>query len=354
MNRVERELLLHCLQSVQPGLPAREVRGQTTCFVFEDGHIHTYNDEIACKIPSPLGDFTGAIQSQKLLEMLQKLTEETLEFEQTENQLHFHGKNGRKAYFNLESDNPIPIKEIETPKKWSKINDTFSEAVQFVQQCSSKDEDYFDLTCIHITDSFVEAHNNYQLCRWNLKTGFKNPVLVRQAAMKHVAVLGLTYVSETEAWIHFKGDSGLILSCRRYVMDYKDLSPIINSTKGHPTTLPKGLIEAADKASTMLDDTEDGGMVFVEIRPGKLRISSEGVRGGYIEPKKIDYDGKPLSFLVTPKLLIDLVKRHNDCFISDSKIRVTNGDYTYISCLSKPKSKKEAAEEYEGEQEESE
>lgn len=348
--RVEREVLLHALQSVQPGLASRAVRGYETCFCFVDGNIYTYNEEIACRIPSPFGEeITGEIQSEKLLAQLGKWTEDTIECELDGTILKVIGKGGRKASFNMENEISLPVNEIEKPKKWSKINETFSEAVNFVQQCAGKDESEFALTCVNITPKFVEAHNNFQLCRWRLKTGFTNQVLVRQAAMKHVAVLGLTEVSETEGWIHFKGDSGLVLSCRRYIMDYKELDQIIDNTHGDPTTFPRGLVEATERAAIMLDNVNDGGLVLVELRQGKLRISGEGVRGKFEEPKKVAYDGKPLSFLVPPALLIDLVKKHNECFISEDKLKVTNGSYTYISVLTKPKEADEPEEESEDE-----
>jgi len=349
--RIERESLLHALESIQPGLSPREVLEQSSCLIFQNGRIQTFNDEIAASVTSPFPkNFTGAIQAEKFLELLRKLTEDVLEFEETESELRFVGK-GRKAGLRMEKEITLPISQIEKPKTWTKLNDGFSEAVNFVQQCAGKDESEFALTCIHITSKYVEAHNNFQLCRWKLKTGFTSPVLVRQSAIKHVAMLGLTDVSETESWIHFKGQNGLVLSCRRYIMDYQDLDSIIKQEISEPATLPRGLVEATEKAQIMLDNTDEGGHVQIELKPGKLRIRGEGVRGWYEEPKKVQYDGRPITFMIPPALLIDLIKKHNECFLSEDKIKVDGGQYVYISVLVRPKEKEAVDDQEESEDE---
>src|ERR1700679_2349375 len=91
--KVNREELLSKLQSVQPGLASREVIQQSSCYCVTGGYIVTFNEEIACRIPSGLPkDFEGAIQATPLLALLQKLEEEFVTFEINDKELKVTGK----------------------------------------------------------------------------------------------------------------------------------------------------------------------------------------------------------------------------------------------------------------------
>jgi hypothetical protein len=69
MNRINREEFLRNLESVEPGLSPREILEQSSCFIFQKGWIKTFNDEVACKIKSPL-KLEGAVQAAPLLAIL--------------------------------------------------------------------------------------------------------------------------------------------------------------------------------------------------------------------------------------------------------------------------------------------
>ena len=90
MQKVNRELLLQQLQAVQPGLSDKDVVEQSSCVVFKDGKITTFNDEIACSIKTDV-KFTGAVPAKALIELLKKLPEETIEIEPTEGELLITG-----------------------------------------------------------------------------------------------------------------------------------------------------------------------------------------------------------------------------------------------------------------------
>ena len=56
---------MHKLEAVSPGLATREAIEQSSCFVFKDGRVMTFNDEVACSIDCELG-FDGAVAAKPL------------------------------------------------------------------------------------------------------------------------------------------------------------------------------------------------------------------------------------------------------------------------------------------------
>lgn len=343
MHKLNREEFLHQLEGVQPGLSSREIIEQSSCFVFKNGRVMTYNDEVACrqKCAAPI---TGAVQSGPLLSILRKLVEDEIELEETDGELVIHGKR-RKCGIRREAEVLLPIDKVDKPGEWKPLHEEFLESINMVQACASHDESQFALCCVHLHPKHVEACDNYQATRVKMATGISASTLVRRDAIKHITSMGMTEFSETESWLHFRNPAGMVLSCRRYIEEYPDLKEFLEFD-GSAIVLPKGLGEAAEKASIFSAESSDDNQVTVDLMPGKLRIRGTGSQGWYEERRKVDYDGTDLSFLIAPSLLIDLVAKHNEAVITTGKLRVDGGGkWRYVACLSLPADKNVEVEE---------
>lgn len=329
MSTINREKLIQQLESVQPGLAEREVLEQSSCFVFESGRVITFNDEIACSNKCDLG-FSGAVRAKPLLSILHKLTEEDLEIDWAEGECRIQG-NRKEMGILGEKEIVLPVDKLERPTKWHELPEAFIEAIGLVQHCTSTDEAQFVLTCVHLTPTYLEACDNTQLTRVKVATPVKQNILVRRDSVKHVVTLGMTEMAETESWVHFRNPVGLTLSCRRFVDEYYDISGLMKFT-GEKIVLPKGLTNAADKAAVFAESIE-GANVQVELRPGKLRLTGQGVAGWYRETRKVAYEGQALSFLVSPTLLMEITKKYTDAEISPTRLRVRGPNWQYVACL---------------------
>lgn len=332
VNRLE---LLSCLEMAEPGLSPKEIVQQSSCFIFRGGAVVTYNDEVTCRVRSPLGKaLTGAVQGEPLLAILRKMNEDELDIEQQEGQLLIVGKR-RRTGVNMEKDILLPLDAVEKPEEWHKLDSEFGDAIELVQGCAGRDQSAFVLTCVHLHPKWVEACDNIQATRFRIATGISKPTLVQAHNIKHVASLGMTNFSETPSWLHFKNPAGGRLSCRRYMEDYPDLKPFLSAT-GKPTTLPKGLADAAEKAEIFSSEMKDDNNVLVEIRQGKLRVKGQGASGWYSEVKNVNYSGPSMKFRIPPKMLMEITNRHNECEVSESTLKVAGSKFTFVVCLTKP------------------
>jgi hypothetical protein len=327
--KVNREELLQSLLSVQPGVSVKEVTEQSNCVVFMDGAIVTFNDEISCRCKTHL-KIEGAIEAAPLISLLSKLQEDEIEVDVSENKLRIVGKK-RRAEMPMQETITLPVDAVEQPGKWLKLSEEFADAISLVEHCASKDDSLFNITCVHVHPKWIEASDRFQIARYKLDTGIEKSILVRRDSIKHITSMGVTRFCETENWIHFKNPLGLVMSCRRYVDDYPELTAILKM-EGTPATLPKGIAQAADIASIFsAANVED--QVMVELRAGKMRLSGEGPSGKYTEVKKLNYQGEPMKFLIAPDLLSEISKRYNDCHISATKLKVNGNKFTYLTCL---------------------
>jgi len=334
--RVNREELLNNLESVQPGLSKRELVEQSSCFVFTQGKVMTYNDEIACSHDNSL-EIVGAVQAEPLLAILRKMQEDEIDIEVGEGELRYKGKK-REGGIRMEQEVLLPIDSVEAAGKWRPLAREFSEGISLVEKCAGRDEDQFSTICVHLYPDWVEAYDNLQVARYHMKTGIKQPTLVRRNSIKHIHSLDMTEFSESPAWLHFRNPTGLVLSCRRYLWDELDAAGRLDvsdilKTKGERTILPKGLADAASKAEIFSSDNSDENLVQVELKSGKLRITGRGTSGWYRETKSVKYEGRPLSFRIDPKLLAEITEKHNECEITPSRLKVDNKKFVYVTCL---------------------
>lgn len=330
--KINRAEFLKGVEAVLPGLSSRDIIEQSSCIVFKDKKMITYNDEIACSYDSVI-DKTMAIKATPLVSILRKLKEDELEVEVVEGEFVIKGKR-KQAAIRMSTEIFLPVDAIEKPEKWKKLPEGFTEAIKLVQNCASKDDSQFVLTCIHIHPNWIESMDNTQAGRFTLDTNFKEPILIRRDSIKNIISFDMTDFSTTANWIHFRNPAGLVLSCRRYMEEYPDLTPILK-VSGDKVSFPKGIAEAVEKAEVFSTENVNDNLVLIRIDDGKLKIEGEGVSGKYKEFKNIKYKGPKIAFRISPSLLIDLVQRHNECELTEDRLKIEIGNLIYVSVLEK-------------------
>jgi hypothetical protein len=333
--KTSRESLLSLLDGVSPGLSNKDLIEQATCFAFLGGRVYSHNDETFCIASHPYGkEFAGAVPAKPLLEILRKLPDDELDIAMTATALTIKGKGGRKGEIRCEAEVLLAADKLERPKTWTPLPEDFVEAVDLVQGCASRDGEISQV-CIHVAPNWVEACDDVQLCRYKVKTGLKQGVLLRRESVRHIVTLGMTEFAEGQSWFHFRNPDKLQLSCRRYLEEYPDWSEFLK-VDGESLDLPKGLKETLERAVIFLDETEeDARRVRVELMPGKFRVSGEGVHGKWSEPKKTNYAGRPLSFRASPTMLTEISTKFNSCEATEDRLKIDGGKWRFIACLDK-------------------
>jgi hypothetical protein len=336
---VKREDFLSDLEAVKAGLSPREFVEQSSCFVFQNGWVMTFNDEVACRKKVGI-DVTGAVQSSALLTILQKIQDEDLKVrENADHELEFRGK-GKGFGIVMDAEIYLPIDQVEKPSEWFKLPTSFAGALDLVQHCVSKDENSFLLTCVHIHPDYIEACDNLQIMRVACKDVVEEPILVRGSSLLQILSLRMSKVALTKSWIHFTNPDGLIFSCRRYDEEYPDLATLLDF-KGHPVTIPKGVKDAAERAEIFAVDKSGEPLVHVTLADDRICITGDGLSGWYRELRRINYQGQKLEFLIAPQLLKHISENLNDASISAKKLKVVGQmaecHWEYATVLGQPR-----------------
>ena len=338
MKKVAREKLLSALDMVTPGLAVgtKEILEGSASVAFKNGNMITYNDETACIYKSPI-KMKGAIPARPFRTILQKLEEDTLEFEITKRQFIIKGKN-KRVELSLEKKISLELKNLDAPKKWKKLPENFGDAVDYVKDCAGKDESQFELTCIHITPKYIEAFDNEQYACFFTKIKIKENLLVTARALSHVSELAVTHFSVTKAWIHFKNAAGLIFSCRRVRnRQYKDCTRL-RGIKGERIQLPQNLVKGVRRAEVFSADGPDDNQITIELSPGKVEVYGHGQYGNHREyRKKVKYKGPAMAFMIAPNMFERIMKQQQfDSQVHQKALKVESTNTIFITSLNTP------------------
>lgn len=341
--KVKREELLTALQFAKLGTSLRgEMLEQSNSFVFVDGNVVTFNDEIKTTSHSPLGDIEAAVIADDLLRLLEKLPDEEIEVGikkgKKGHELSIKGKK-RRAGVTCFAEITLPYDEIPKPEKWSKLGEGVVEMLQHASHiCGNNITDELT-TYVHVTPDYIEASDNRRLLRADMETGFPEECLLPAKSLKVISSVDIRRVSVGEGWVHFRASNKGIISIRCSHQKYhKDMDKVLNmGDNPQAISFPANLAELVGRAAVMLD-TEGGGYIQVELDDGQLTLSSQRDTGWYAEDKRVKYSGTPLSFYIKPTFLQQLLERTRKAEVSEDggKMKITADHIQFLTALVLP------------------
>lgn len=329
---VRRKDMLKKLQNVQFGLSKTAGLVQSDCFVFRKGRVATYNEHVTCSTDFPLSDLEGAVQSDRLLEILKLFDQEKLDVG-IEGGVFIIKVPGDKVSLRTEKNITLPLDQLEQPETWRDLPTDFWEAVSTVQGCCTNRKGRFILSCIHLGKEWIEASDKQQICRYRVTTDMGWDLLLKRDALVEASGLSMTQFGETPNWFHFRSNSDLSLSCRKYVETYPPMDKFF-SMEGEPLEFPKEIESALGKATVFKDD-KNQGYVLIELKPGKVRVVGRDDFGEYAGVRDCVFQGESLKFRIDPRLMREVCARGGKTTVASGKMKIVTDKWEYLTCITK-------------------
>lgn len=332
MTSANRTDLLRSLEMCSVGTNTRENLEQSSCFVFSDGFITTFNGEIFCKVSSPI-NIEGAVPAKPLLELLRKLTEEELEITATSTELRVKGK-GRRSAIRLSDEIILDTSDVDSPDKdWTELPPAFSDVLPVVANCAAKESDPFAFCCVHLTPKGMEATDRSQAIRYRMTTGLSENVLIRGSSCRSIATLGIASVNNTASWLHWKTYSGMVISVRKIAEAYpKGLTAIFQSEKIAEMDIPGSVADVIGRSAPFIEETSSGKRVEISVNVNTLYIRAQNGNGWYEEEREIVYDSVPCRIAVNPTYFLSVLRHASPIDICQGGLRIVGDSFVY--CVS--------------------
>lgn len=341
--RVNREAFLKVLQDVSAGLTLKDEQAQSSCFLFLNGRVFTFQEKICCSAPSPLGDFTGAVAGAELSDLLSKLPDTEIEVtprpDKTSGkivELFVQSGDDRRSGIRMEAEITSKVGVVESPTDWKPLSEKFSKGVEIVNQCASRSDNKYAFTCVHITPKFVEACDRKQLARYPVDVPISENILIPADALSKMAPMGMIEICETPNWLHFRNKEGVVYSCLRFMDTYNSLDALFDKTGGKRVQLPTGLEEVLAKTNIFTAANSAGNSVRIDLMADKIIIKGQGPRGWHQEKKKLTFMGDPISFIISAKMLLAITKRSTHCCVTSNRLLVDTEEFSFGSGIVDP------------------
>ena len=327
--QIQRIALLNALESVKPGLASKEVIEQSTCFVFLNNQVATYNDTVAVSIPFEI-DIEGAVRSTELLSLLNKVKDKEVDVYEKDNEFRVDGEKFRSAV-TMENEIVLPLDFLKTKIKFKPLPEGFETAIKSCAFSAAKETEYPNLSNIHIKDNTVESCDNFRATRCKIHK-MKEEILFPASAVRGLLNYHFDHYGLSDGWIHLTKENGAIFSCRTYKDTYPDLDAFFE-VKGRPIRLPKELEEILDRGDIFSSD-EVRESVMITINPDKIIVRGENQYGWFEESADVKRRGKEtLIFSTNPKLLKDILKHSSRVIVSERSMKFKARNFDHIVAL---------------------
>ena len=330
--KVERKELLDLIKALEPGLSSTEMIEQSSCLIFTEGEIVSYNDEVSVSTVCPYEGFDFVVNGKSLISLLTKLKDKKLDFEVKKSELIIKGKNTR-ASLTTQAEILVPLESIQIPEKWKKIPKGFLEGLQLCSFCVGSSSNKPVLKTIHIDTDYVEASDGLRATRSVLvkNTTMKN-LLIPSNSVANLAKYEPTKYAVVEGWIHFQNKEDVIYSCRVFEGEYPDTSNLYK-LKGKEIVLPDNLDMALDIASIFSGGADQSdGSVDIKLSKNKMIVKSQDITGKFERAVKIK-NIEEAHFRVNLNFFLQSVKKFEKMIIGERTIVLKGDGFEHVLAL---------------------
>ncbi|MFA5934961.1 MAG: hypothetical protein WC827_03700 [Candidatus Paceibacterota bacterium] len=332
---MKKQTLVNALEIVKPGLAGKEVIEQSASFAFMEGRVVTYNDEISISHPVEGLEITGAIQASELYLILKKIKQEEIEIEITNSEIQLTA--GRvKVGLTLQQEIKLPLEEIGAITKWKTLPEDFIQAMRMAMfACSSNNSEPI-LTCVHVNEAgFIEGSDGFRVMRTTLQKKMSVPTFLIPASVVNTLIkLNPVKISSGEGWVHFRTETGTVMSCRVFEESFPDTSGLLE-VDGLEFAFPRTINEILDRAS-IFSKQEGGSLsedITVVLEKNRIKISSQSDTGWFREEANVKYTEDRLEFNIVPSLLKNILASVLNCTFNGKLLKFVGEGWEFITIV---------------------
>jgi len=330
---IKRTDLIEILEAVRPGLQeGKTLIDQAECFVFIEGEVITFNDEVSVSCPCDIVEIEGSVRAKEFYGYLKKIGDETITLNQTKSQLVV--KAGRKSSgIPFESEVRLPVDDIPMPEddEWEDLPKDFCEALKFVSFSVGKDFSNLVLTNAYVHSGSVDASDNMRMTRYSMDAKVETPFFVPIRQLNTLIGYKPTEYAVVDEWVHFSNDFGVIFSILQVSGTFPDIGKYLKAD-GVEIQVPKELTEGAGRAEIFLNSiVQDENLVEISSDGNTIVMKAEGPTGWAKE--EFDYEGEEFKFAMPPKFIQEAFALVDKAVITENTIVLQGKKFKHCSAI---------------------
>ena len=326
---MEKAKLLEAITKVKPAVTDSTLVEQANVVTFNGKEIQSYNDEILIVVPIKT-EVKGSLPAKELFELLRRMGDETIKFEQKGDKVEVRGKTTKAKYA------IVPTESLTVPKvkKWYVLPEDFLEGLKLCRFSAGGDDIFGN---IFIKEDKIVSSDNYRMTEYIMKSKMMECLLPAPIANNLLSFNPTSFASDKN-WLFFKNKDKAVFCIRRVKDKYPAVTEALRKKpKGVKITLPDELRQNLKRAEILADEdmVTSTKSISVTIKNGKVVCHGECDVGEIDETIKIDYDGKETIFNIIPALLCDILNMTNTMTVGESSLNFKTKNFQHIIQIAK-------------------
>ena len=341
---VNRQGVLNILGDVRPALNKTE---QESVFIFGDGFVEAYNNEVAIRRNVSLKGFKleGRVLSEGLFSALQKMSSEKVDITKKGNEVILTAGRIKAGIPLLEAGKEKSVLD-EGTWKWIDLPEGFLDALKMCQFSVGPESAPPTESCVFVDTKGGKALScdGFRATRHTFKANRSgSQFLLPGTSLKTVLDFKPTKISVpkqvgtgSDGWVRFGNDDS-ILALVVFPNDDANHIELVEQLfefgKDHgKLTFPETLPDIVQRTAIFAKEEMSGDdHVDILASSGVMTFSSSGMRGWIEEEVDVDYKGEEITFSVSAPFLDDVVNlNHRDCLIGEDRMMFDGDQWQHV------------------------
>ncbi len=331
INRVE---FINALKQVMPGIESDSVllEGSDT-FIFHNGFIHTYNDNISVSIPFTITDkndkpVSGAIKAKDFYNLLNRYSGDSIHLIPKKDKWILKSENAIAELTLLENNLISRVNTLFEDKiKYTAIPEKLIEGLSICLFSSNKSV----LAGIFIENDTIVSTDEIRINYYKMDTSINNSFWLTDDAIKELIKLNnLKHINVSDSWVHFKTEDKTIFSCKRLNQENYPIKMILDLVERNQkektdisNKLPEGLMSAINRAAALSTNIESFDTIKLTFSNENIEVYSERTSGKYTETvaweKPLKKEIEPISIFVDYAMIENGIKYSKSFYLKRTK-----------------------------------
>lgn len=317
--KIDVKNLVRILDSLRPAIAKAQMVEQASHYIFSGNTVTTFNDRICISHPFDF-DTTFSVEGEDLLKSLKTIKETQADMWVEDNTLILQSDKTTAELSTVVGDRSAE-KMIEGiglgNLEWTPLPSDFCTGLGICAFTASDDATKRNLTAVHVNQNYMESSDDLRITEYIIGADMPEVLIPKKAAVE-IAKFDAKEYCLTEAWIHFRTETGLIFSSRIIKESFPDCSAFFE-VKGTEAHLPVELKEIAKEVSFMCEGKTDVDVnITLHISQGLCRVEAKKTRGKLTKDIEMVYRrDNPVKIVINPDFLVEAITRSPAVTISD-------------------------------------
>lgn len=317
--KIDVKQLIRILDSLRPAIAKAQMVEQASHYIFSGTNITTFNDRICISHPFS-SDHVFSVEGDDLFKSLRTIKEHEADMWVEDNTLIVQSPKTSVELSTVVGDRSaekmiagIGLDNLE----WTALPADFTQGLGICAFTASDDATKRNLTAVHVCQNFMESSDDLRITEYIIE-GDMPEVLIPKKAAVEIAKFDPKEYCLTDAWIHFRTDTGLIFSSRIIKETFPDCSAFFD-VQGTEVRLPLELKEIAKEVSFMCEGKTDVDInITLVITKNNCRVEAKKTRGRLSKDIEMVYrKDDTVKIIINPDFLIEAISRSPVVTISD-------------------------------------